>query len=128
MSITIDSTTYDVNIKIVNRKPEFLYKYAERLENGDLQSEILGVYYNYDLECGLSSHNVTDYAALFLKLTEPTESHTVTIPGAPSGYSSASYYFANVRDEVAKYQHNGVDYFRNLSFSVIAISAARTPA
>jgi hypothetical protein len=128
MSITIDSTLYDVNIKIVNRKPEFLFKYAERLENGDLKSEILGIYYNYDLECGMSAHNVSAYAALFLKLTEPTESHEVTIPGAPSGYETADYYFANVRDQVARYNKNGVDYFRSLTFSVIAISPARVPA
>jgi hypothetical protein len=128
LSITIDSTTYDVNIKVVNRKPEFLYKYAERVENGDLKSEILGVYYNADFECGMSAHNVADYAALFLKLTEPVESHEITVPGAPSGYATFDCYFANVRDVVAKYQHNGVDYFRNLSFSVIAISPARTPA
>ncbi len=128
MSINIDSTTYDVNIKIVNRRADALDKYAERTQDGVLQRELIGFYFNFDLECGMSVNNVTDYAALFLKLTEPTEFHTVVVPGAPSGYGTFECYFANIRDEVARYNLNGVDYFRNLSFSVIARSPARVPA
>lgn len=128
MTITIDSTVYNIPLKVVNRKADVLYKYAERLENGDLASEVLGVYYNFDCEAGMSKNNVADYAALFLKLSEPVASHTITMPGAPSGYTTFSCYFAGVKDQVSHYQLNGVDYFRNLTFSVIAISPARTPA
>ncbi len=128
MSLVVDSITYDVNIKIVKRKAESLDKYAERSEDGTLHRELIGVYFNYDLECGMSSHNVSDYAALYLKLTEPIEFHTITVPGAPSGYETFDCYFANIRDEVAHYQRNGIDYFRNLSFSVITQNPTRVPA
>jgi hypothetical protein len=124
MSITIDSTMYDIPIKVVNRKADTLYKYAERTEDGVLHSELIGVYYNYDLECGMSANNVTDYAALWLKLTEPVESHTIVLPDE-SDTLTFDCYFANVRDEVTK--TGATNYFRNLSFSVIAISPARTP-
>ena len=125
MSIVIDSTTYNVPLKVVTRKADFLYKYAERTEDGVLHSELIGVYYNFDVEVGMSTNNVTDYAALFLKLTEAVETHQITLQ-APSSYTTFSCYFANVKDEVAK--DKGTPYFRNLSFSVIAISPARVPA
>lgn len=127
MSIVIDTVTYNIPLKIVSRKPEFLYKYAERLQNGTLVAELLGVYYNFDVECGMSENNVTDYAALYLKITEPVVFHQITMP-APSGYGTFDCYFANVRDESIKWYANGTQYFRGLTFSVIQKSPARVPA
>lgn len=124
MSITIDSIVYDVPLKVVNRKAEMLFKYAERTEDGHLQSELIGVFYNYDVEAGMSANNVTDYAALWVKITEPVENHEITMPDE-SGTLTFDCYFANIRDEVSK--TGATNYFRNLAFSVIAVSPARTP-
>jgi len=128
MSITIDAITYDVDIKVVNRKVDKLYKYAERTQDGKLQAELIGVFYNFDVECGMSQNNTADYAALFLLLSDATEFHTITnMPGAPSGYTTIECYFNSINDELKRYQKNGVDYFRNLSFSIISRNPARTP-
>jgi hypothetical protein len=127
MSITIDSTTYDVPIVSISRKADSLDKGAERTQDGVLHRELIGIYFNYDLTMGMSANNVADYAALFLKLTEPTEYHTVVIPGAPAGYETVQIYFGSIRDEMMRYQLNGVDYFRSLSFSIIARAPSRTP-
>lgn len=124
MSITIDTITYDVPIKVLNRKADMLYKYAERTEDGNLKSELIGVYFNYDVQAGMSANNVTDYAALWLKLTEPVESHTITLPDE-SGTITYSCYFAGIKDEVSK--EGATNYFRNLSFSAIARGPSRTP-
>ena len=124
--ITIDSTTYDVNIKVIDRNAEFLYKYAERLENGELAAEMLGVYYNFTVHCGMSSKNVEQYAALYLRLTEPNVFHEITMP-APSGYETFTGYFANVRDRAVRWADDGEAYFRDLSFTVISKSPARMP-
>ncbi len=121
MSITVDGITYNVPLKTINRNAEPLYKYAERVENGDLKSELIGVYINYDLSAGMSKSNVDDYAALFLKLTEPVPSHEITLLG-----DTFQCYFANVKDEVAKQTPDQI-YFRNLTFSVISISPTRKP-
>lgn len=120
----IDTVTYDIPIKVLSRKAEILFKYAERTADGVLRSEAIGTYYNYDLECGMSKNNVTDYAALWLKLTEPTGTHEITLPDE-SGTLTFDCYFSNIKDEVSK--TGATNYFRNLSFSVIAISPARTP-
>jgi len=127
MSITIDSTTYDVPIVSISRKADSLDKGAERTQDGVLHRELIGIYFNYDLVMGMSANNVADYAALFLKLTEPTEYHTVVIPGAPAGYETVQIYFGSIRDEMMRYQLNGVDYFKSLSFSIIARAPSRTP-
>jgi hypothetical protein len=120
MSIVIDSTTYAIPLKAVSRKADMLYKFAERSEDGVLHSEPIGVYVNYDCEAGMSANNVSDYAALFLKLSEPVSSHTITILG-----NTFDCYFAGVKDEVVK--DGATPYFRNLSFAVIAISPTVVP-
>lgn len=128
MAITIDGTTYNVPLKVVSRKSDVLDKYAERTENGVLHRELIGVYYNFDVQAGMSRNNVTDYAALYLKLTEPTAFHTITdMPGAPSGYGTFDCYFAGVKDESYRWIDGGTQYFRNLSFSIIQQSPSRTP-
>lgn len=126
--ITIDGTTYNVDIEIVNRNPAALDNYAERTQNGVLQRELIGWYFNYDVRVGMSLDNVDDYAALFLKLTEPIEFHDITnMPGAPSGYENFECYFAGIKDELFYRTDAGVQYFRNLSFSIIQRSPSRTP-
>lgn len=123
--IIIDGTTYQVPIKTISRKADMLYKYAERVESGDLKSELIGVYFNYDLVAGMSENNIVDYAALWLKLTEPVETHTINLPDE-SGHVTFTCYFSGIRDEVVKITEEN-NYFRNLTFSVIATSPARTP-
>lgn len=123
--LIIDGITYSLPVKVISRRAEMLYKYAERTETGVLKSELIGVYFNYDVQVGMSSNNVVDYAALWLKITEPVESHMITLPNE-SGSITYSCYFANIKDEVVKDDGTTV-YFRNMSFSVIARSPLRTP-
>lgn len=125
MSIIIDSTTYDIPLKVVKRKAELLFKFAERTQDGHLHSEIIGTFYNFDCEAGMSANNVSDYAALWVKITEPTETHEITMPDE-SGTLTFDCYFANISDQVVR-QKSGTNYFRNLAFSVIATTPARTP-
>ena len=122
MALTIDSISYDVPVKVLSRAADALYKYAERTSDGVLRSELIGLFVNYKVQCGMSAFNVSDYAALYLKITEPVTSHSVTILG-----DTFDAYFAGINDEVVR-QKSGTDYLRNLSFSIIAISPARTPS
>jgi hypothetical protein len=126
MSLVIDGTTYDLPLKVINRTADLLFKYGERTEDGVLHSEILGVFYNYSVECGQSANNVADYAALWVKLTEAVESHTITMPDE-DGDKTFTCYFADIKDETVKW-NTTQNYFRGLSFSIIAISPAVVPA
>ena len=77
--ITIDGKAFDVPVIKLERQAEFLDKYAERVQSGELKRELIGVYYNYSLELGATS-NKEEYHALWDKLTEPKEFHQVTLP------------------------------------------------
>ena len=120
--IIIDGTSYDIPVIGISRKAEFLDKFAERTEDGVLHRELIGVYYNYQLKFGQSSNNVSDYAALWVKLTEATEFHEVTVPDESGDYTFTAY-FSNVADELKK-QQGAVNFWRNLTVNFIAQSPA----
>jgi hypothetical protein len=126
MSIVIDTTTYNIPFKVVGRKAELLFRYAERDQNGNFHGESIGTYYNYSVECGQSINNVSDYAALWVKLTDPNFEHEITMPDE-TGDLTFNCYFANIRDDVRTWKADNTVYFRNLSFDIIATSPARTP-
>lgn len=120
--IKIDGITYNVPVTSLKRRGEFLDKYAERTEDGNLQRKLIGVYYNYQLTFGVTT-DTEEYARLWDKLTEPVEFHTVTVPDASGDYTFVAY-FSNVGDEMLKKQ-NAKNYWRNLTVNFIAKAPAR---
>lgn len=124
MTIVIDTVSYDVPFVSLRRKADFLYKTAERLENGDLYAELIGVYKNYELAMGspTNSAQLAAYNALWTKLTEAKAFHEVTVP------DQAPYqaYFAGVSDELRK-EHGGANFWKGLTVNFIAKSPAAIP-
>ena len=100
MSIIIDGITYDIGVKSMKRTADFLDKFAERTEDGGLRRELIGVYFNYQLEF-VQTDDVVEYARLWDKLTEPEEFHTVVVPDE-KGSLSFSAYFSGVGDDFHK--------------------------
>lgn len=123
--IVIDGITYNIPYVAVKRKAELLFKFAERTQDGVLHSQLIGVYYNFSLQFGMSINDIEDYAALWVKVTEPVENHTVTLPNEDGGLTFDAY-FAGISDEVSR-EDTPSNFFRNLAFDVIATSPARTP-
>lgn len=122
--ITIDGVEYDVKIVDLSRSAEFLDKFAQRTESGDLEREIIGVYFNHQLVIGGTtvSH---DYNAFWDKITEPVSFHDVTIPGADGTYSYKAY-ISGVKDKMIKHK-SGLGYFKGMSVNFIAKTPARVP-
>ncbi len=121
--ITIDGETFNIAVlSPIQRKADFLYKYAERTEDGVLHSELIGVYFNYQLKLGASA-DVTEYARLWEKLTEPVEFHTVTVPDEDGDYTFTAY-FSSVGDEIHK-SISARRFFKNLTVNFIAQAPAR---
>lgn len=75
----MDGKTYNVNITEYIPDGEFLYKYAERTENGDLKSEAIGYFQN--LTITFSDSSDSDFADLYndLKTIQPdgTTNHEI---------------------------------------------------
>ena len=120
--IVIDGITYDVPIIGMTRRADFLSKYAERTEDGVLHTELIGVYYNYQIQFGAST-NAAEYAALWLKLTEPEEFHEVTVPDEDGDFTFTAY-FSNVGDTLRK-SKGAQPFWKNLTVNFVAQSPAR---
>lgn len=119
--IKIDGQWYNVPVLSLNRKAEFLDKYAGRTEDGVLHRELIGVYYNFQLRLG--GGDTKEYARLWEKLTEPTEFHRVTVPGNGGGYSFTAY-FSDIKDELRR-EYRGESYWCGLTVTFIAREPAR---
>lgn len=124
--IIVDGIIYNIPFISCDRSADFLDKYAKRVESGDLSRKLIGVYFNYELKLGRStSIGSTEYNALWDKLTEPVEFHTVSVPGEDGLYTFKAY-FSGVKDSLQK-QKGSENYWKNLTVSFIAKSPARVP-
>jgi hypothetical protein len=115
--ITIDGIDYDVPVLGIQRTADFLDKYAERTEDGTLQRELIGVYFNYSLKFGRTT-DVAVYAALWQKLTEAVEFHEVTVPDESGDYTFIAY-ISGVSDELRK-QQGASNFWQSLTVRFIA--------
>ncbi len=118
----IDGIGYKIDVLSVKRTADFLDKYAERTENGDLERELIGVYFNYKLQLGPGIDR-TEYARLWDKITEPVEFHEVTVPDEDGDYTFTAY-FSNVADELLR-KVAEKNYWKNLTVNFIAKKPAR---
>ena len=121
--LIIDNEIYNIKVKTgIKRNADFLDKYAERTDDGDLQRELIGVYFNYkniSFE-KQTDENYSEYERLFDKLTEAEEFHNIEIAGI-----SFKAYFSNVSDEMYLYK-NGRPYYRKLTVNFTAKMPARS--
>ena len=124
MSVTIDSTTYDISVKSLRRKARFKRKYLESTEDGTAHTELTGVYFDYTLVFN-AYLDAAEYSLLWAKLTEATEFHTVTVPSDSGNYQFTAY-FDGVGDEIF-IQRSGTDYFQELTVNFTAQSPENTP-
>lgn len=124
--IKIDDVYFDVPMVSLKRNADFLDKYADRNEEGDLLRELIGVYYNYTLTVGTSSDfGDTDYDAFWDKMTEPVEFHEISIP-TKTGYYTFNCYISSVSDEYKKILNNEAE-FTGFTCKFTAKSPARRP-
>ena len=124
--IKIDEMYFDIPMVSIKRTADFLDKYAERSEDGDLQRELIGVYYNYTLTVGTSSDfGDTDYGEFWNKMTEPVEFHDISIP-TKNGYYTFRGYISSVSDEYKKILDNEAE-FTGFTCKFTAKGPARRP-
>ena len=122
--IRIDGTFYNVPLVAIKRTADFLHKYAERTEDGDMKSELIGVYFNYQMSFGTIDDD-TLYEALWDKLTEPVEYHDFSLPTLKGTYSFRGY-ISGVSDEIEKIFEETAK-FKGLQCKFTAKKPARKP-
>lgn len=121
--LEIDGEVYNVGVLTgIKRNADFLDKYAERTDDGDLQRELIGVYFNYKniKFTKQTDENYNEYIRLHDKLTEAEEFHDIVIAG-----QSFRAYFSNVSDEMYSFKNNR-PYYKNLTVNFTAKMPTRS--
>lgn len=121
--LVIDGKKYNIEVYVgIKENADFLDKYANRTQDGDLKRELIGVYFNYSditFEPQTDS-NYNEFEKLWNKLTEPEEFHTVKI----ANFTFRAY-FNSVSREIYMFKDNKA-YKKNMTVSFTAKKPARS--
>ena len=120
--LIIDGVEYQVALVEVKRRADILDKYAYRSEDGILHREVIGTYYNYDLQIGIT-HNKELYNTLFEVLSDPVPSHLIILPHDGVQYEA---YCSSVNDAVLRIEEDGA-LFKGLSCKFTAMKPRKVP-
>ena len=123
--LVIDGITYNIPLVSIKRTLDFLEKYANRTEDGDIKIETIGLYKNYTISIGIID-DVTLYDQLIEHITDCTNRfHTVVLPDASKQFSFYGY-FSSISDEVEKVLDSGARY-KGLTWKMTSKQPTRTP-
>lgn len=123
--LVIDGTSYNIPLVSIKRTLDFLEKYAERTEDGDIKIETIGLYKNYTISIG-----TIDDAELYDKLLEhitdcENRFHHVLLPDASKQFEFYGY-FSSIQDECEKILDSGAQY-KELSWKMTSKKPTKTP-
>ena len=123
--LVIDGVSYHIPLVSIKRTLDFLEKYAERTENGDIKIETIGLYKNYQISVGTIDDAET-YDRLVEHITDCTNRfHTVVLPDASKQFRFNGY-FSSISDEVEKILGTGAKY-KGLTWKMTSRKPTKTP-
>lgn len=115
--LTVDGVTYPVNIIKFEEKSEFVDKFAERTESWDLQRQLAGIFFNYELTLG-QIQNPAIMLDLWAKIHEFTEFHIIRLPH-DDGLQTFTAYMTTAGRPLLK-RINGVNTWGGMTIKFIA--------
>ena len=121
--IVIDGITFNIGVFAdIKETADFLDKYANRTEDGDLKRELIGVYFNFsDIKFEpQTDDNYEEYERLWNKLSEPEEFHQIKIANF-----EFKAYFSNVSRVICGYKNNRA-YRKDMTVNFTAKKPARS--
>lgn len=123
--LVIDGVSYNIPLVSIKRSLDFLEKYAERTEDGDVKIETIGLYKNYTISIG-----IIDDAELYDKLLEhitdcENRFHHVILPDASKQFDFYGY-FSSIKDECESILNSGAQY-KELSWKMTSKKPVKTP-
>ena len=122
--LVIDGMVYNIPLVSIARNMDFLEKYAERTEDGDIKIETIGLYKNYTVSIGLIDDAET-YDSLIEHITDcENRFHHVSLPDASRQFDFYGY-FSSIKDEVEKVFDTGARY-KGLSWKMTSKKPYKT--
>lgn len=121
--LIIDDVHYNIPFASVKRTFDFLEKYANRTEDGDIKIETIGGYQNYSIKIGTVDDS-EEYEKLYKHITDvENRFHHVEIPDIKKPFSFYGY-FSSITDEMEKILENDVEY-KSLSWKMTSKKPTR---
>lgn len=126
--IRIDGKEYNVSVISVNLDAEFMYKYAERTEDFNLNYELGAVFFNQSLTFGVEDSENEDFVALYRLLTtkgiDKGTGHNVEI-WTPLGQMTFLMYPNKVQVEMQK-ARGSKTWWQDMQVKFIAVKPAES--
>ena len=123
--LIIDGKHYNIPIVSIKRNLDFLEKYANRTEDGDIKIETIGLYRNYTINIGVID-DASTYDSLIEHITDcDNRFHTVVLPDATKQFSFYGY-FSSISDEVEKILDTKAQ-FKGLTWKMTSKKPSKTP-
>lgn len=124
--IVMDGVTYStIHVRSIKRNFAVLDgPNATRMQNGSMQRDIIGTFYNYSMEIDADAASRSDYDTFYETISAPVNSHTIVVPYAQTTLTFEAY-VANGSDDL-KLMEPAANRWGNLSFNFIAMAPQRT--
>lgn len=123
--LVIDGVSYNIPLVSIKRALDFLEKFAERTEDGDIKIETIGLYKNYTISIGTIDDTVL-YDKLLEHITDcKNRFHHVSLPDASKQFDFYGY-FSSISDEVEKVLESGAVY-KGLTWKMTSKKPTKTP-
>ena len=123
---SIDGVTYNVEVKKLTRSFGIMDgQKAGRVLSGGMVRDIIGTYFNYELEIDTSNLDHAEYAELYDRLSAPQDSHLIEVP-----YNQSVQVFeAYVSSGSDSLKRKGVDgvWWEGLKIKFVAMDPQRRP-
>ena len=126
--LTLDGTAYP-NLHVTSLKRSFAVldgDNAGRVMTGAMVRDIIGTFYNYQFTVDPKSASPEVYDAFYQVISSPEDSHTIVVPYG-QGTMTFDAYITTGDDELVLIGDDA-NRWKNLSFSVIAMSPQRLPS
>lgn len=123
--LIIDGVSYNIPFVSIKRTMDFLEKYAERTEDGDIKIETIGLYKNYDITIG-TIDDMELYDKLIEHITDcKNRFHKVILPDTAKNFEFYGY-FSSIKDEIEKILDDGTK-FKGLAWKMTSKKPTKTP-
>lgn len=125
---TLDGRAYNVRVMSLTRSFEVLdgENTGRTISDGAMFRDIIGTYYNYEMEIDCSKLSPTDYDDLWEALSAPVDCHTVSFPYGRAGMLTQQMYVSSGSDQLQRVE-NGTNFWAGLKIKYIAMQARRVP-
>lgn len=99
---------------------------AGRTMDGAMRRDIIGTYYNYNMELTSDYSDLSEYDKLYEVLSAPVDSHTIIVPYA-QGTLEFTAYVANGTDNLL-HKRPTFNKWNNLTVNFVAMKPQRRPS